>query len=175
MSRLALLTLLLLEASYSAGEGSARDLDSIIYLTKNTNRNQVHYGVKVDEKCRPLADTPSYAYWRMREKGPEKRAELMFWEQPGYGVRQPKEVQVDAASGSFDLTIRGVPERKIQLKTFSTDSGCKAGAFTKIGGEQAQLERIDIEVSGWANVHKVEIHGHSIDTGLPVSEVTHED
>ena len=78
-------------------------------------------------------------------------------------------------AAEFDLVIRGVPERTIGLQTFATDAGCGARAFTRIDGVEAQLLRIDIEVSGWANVHKVEIHGIRAEDGQTVSEITHQD
>jgi hypothetical protein len=158
-----------------ASDLPVRPLDSVIFLTKNTNNNQVHYGVNVDKQCRPTAKDSVYAYWRMLEEGPKERDKLMFWEQPGYGVRQPEEVNLDNDSGSLSLIIRGVPGHRIMLETFTTDSGCGARAFTSISGEEALLERIDINVSGWADVHKVEIHGVSVSSGLTVSEVTHQD
>ena len=158
-----------------ASDLPVQPLDSVIFLTKNTNNNQVHYGVNVDKQCRPTVEDSVYAYWRMLEEGPNQRDKLMFWEQPGYGVRQPEKVKLDTDSGSLALVIRGVPDHKIRLETFTSESGCGARAFTSISGEEALLERIDIHVSGWADVHKVEIHGISASSGLAVSEVTHQD
>ncbi len=98
--------------------------DSVVFLTKNTNRNQVHYGVKLDDDCMPAERKPVYAYWRMLEEGPDDRAKLMFWEQPGYGVKQET-----ASEGQLTFIIRGVPEREIRLETFATSDGCGARAF----------------------------------------------
>lgn len=158
----------------AADELPMHELDSVIFLTKNTNQNQVHYGVRVDERCRPLEDEPVYAYWRNLEEGPDDRSELIFWEEPGYGVRQPRQVERNEKSGSLQLVIRGVPERMIKLETFTAEEGCAARAFTHINGNNAVLERIDINVSGWATVHKVEIYGVSATDGKAVSEITHQ-
>jgi hypothetical protein len=111
----------------------------------------------------------------MLEKGPQTQARLMFWEQPGYGVKQPKEVRREISSGSFEFRIRGVPERRIRMQTYSTKDGCQARAFTRIDEGDDLFERIDIEVSGWANVHRVEIHGLHAASGASVSEITHQD
>ena len=62
----------------AADELPVHELDSVIFLTKNTNKNQVHYGVHVDEYCRPLEDEPVYAYWRNLEEGPDDRSGLIF-------------------------------------------------------------------------------------------------
>ena len=90
-------------------------------------------------------------------------------------MRQPKQVERSEQSGSLQLVIRGVPERIIKLDTFATDEGCAARAFTHINGNNAVLERIDINVSGWATVHKVEIFGVSASDGQIVSEITHQE
>ena len=175
MMHRSILLLWAISVSSYAAELSEHSPDSVIYLTKNTNRNQVHYGVHVDQSCRPMRKKPVYAYWRMLEKGPHETAGLMFWEQPGYGVKQPKQVNREVNSGSFEFLIRGVPQRRLRLETFTTDNGCRARAYTRIGDQEAVFERIEIEVSGWANVHKVEIFGRNELTGEVVSEITHQD
>lgn len=169
--RIAVATLLSLLASpLLAASLPVHEPDSVIYLTKNTNGNQVHYGVKLEEDCSPSGKNPVYAYWRMLEKGPSEQARLMFWEQPGYGVKQSRNDEDELA-----FVIRGVPERSIRLETLAGEEGCVVRAYTMIGGKEALFQRIDIEVSGWANVHRVEIHGLNPDDGSPVSEVTHSD
>jgi hypothetical protein len=175
MRHIVILLLCLACAAVRAQGLPVQPLDSVIFLTKNTNNNQVHYGVHVDDKCRPLETKPAYAYWRMLEEGPKERAKLMFWEEPGYGVEQPEKINRGVDSGSFGLVIRGVSERIIRLETIATESNCGARAFTQINGKNAVLLQIDIYVSGWANVHKVEIHGVDEETGQPVNEVTFEE
>ena len=99
----------------------------------------------------------------------------MSWEQPGYGVKQPKEINRNEHGGSFTFHVRGVPERKIRLETFMADNRCRARAMTTIADEDAVFQRIEIDVSGWANVHRVEIFGISVESGKPVREITHQD
>jgi hypothetical protein len=111
----------------------------------------------------------------MYEKGPEERARIMFWEQPGYGVRQPKSVQRADGGGHFEFTIRGVPERRIEMETFTLGSSCRARAYIEIDGQRAVFSKIAIVVSGWANVHRVEIFGSRVSDGSSVSEITHQD
>jgi Domain of unknown function (DUF4833) len=175
MIRHSLVFLALCFSTHAAAELQPRATDSVLSLTKNTNSNQVHYGVHVDEQCRPLKKMPAYAYWRMLEKGPDERAKIMFWEQPGYGVEQPDAVHQSTNAGQFLLMIRGLPERPIELHTMSSEGECGALGFTTIANQRAQIERIDIEVSGWANVHRIEIHGLSTRDGQPLSEVVHQD
>ncbi len=146
--------------------------NSVFHLRKNTNRNQVHYEVRVDEACRPLKRKPIHVYWREYEKGPDVTSKLRFWEIPGYGVRQPKSVNWSDNGGSFEFSIRGVPKRVIRLESYITDQGCRARAYIDINAEQVLFERIEIEVSGWANIHKVEIFGHSLSSDESVREIT---
>ena len=53
----------------SADEIKNFPVDSVIHLRKNTNNNQVHYAVKVDDNCRPLLKKPVLGYWLMLENG----------------------------------------------------------------------------------------------------------
>ncbi len=149
--------------------------DSVLHLRKNTNANQVHYEVRVDSACRPMQSKTMHPYWRMYENGPSATARIRFWEQPGYGVRQPEAVSWTDNGGSFEFGIRGVSARVIRLETFRTDQGCRARAYTDIDGVPALFEWIEIDVSGWANVHRVEIFGRSLSAGEPLREITHED
>jgi hypothetical protein len=165
----------LLPAFALAAELPAADPASVIFLSKNTNRNQVHYGVQLDDRCQPEGNNPVLAYWRMLELGTEVTEGLKLWERPGYGVRQPKSIARSGEGGNFLFAIRGVPDQEIRLETFSTPAGCRARALTTIAGQEAVFQRIEIEVSGWANIHKVEIFGVATATGLGVSEITHAD
>ena len=149
-------------------------VDSVIHLRKNTNDNQVHYAVQVDDSCRPVSQNPIRAYWRMLELGENETDELRFWEQPGYGVRQPDRVHRGETDGHFDFRIRGVPERLIRVESFRLNGECRARAFTEIANSRAIFAYIEITVSGWANVHQVKIFGISPD-GNDVSEVTYQD
>jgi hypothetical protein len=146
-------------------------VDSVLHLRKSTNHNQVHYAVRVDEACRPFPEDPVRAYWRMLEIGENETEELRFWEQPGYGVRQPGAVVRGDTGGHFDFQIRGVPERLIRVESFRSKGECRARAFTQIAQGRALFEYIAISVSGWANVHLVEIFGTASD-GKAVREVT---
>jgi len=149
-------------------------VDSIIHLRKNTNGNQVHYGVRVDGACRPLAENPVHPYWRMLEVGEGETQELRFWERPGYGVIQPEKVERTQSGGEFEFRIRGVKERLIRVETFRSNAECRARATTEIDSAPAIFQHIEITVSGWATVHRVEIFGSTF-AGDAVHEVTFQD
>lgn len=148
---------------------------SVFHLTKNTNRNQVHYSIEVDEECRPSDKNPLQPYWLMREQGNGITEKLRFWEQPGYGVHQPRNIDATEDGYRFQFIIRGVPDKRLEMQLRTVNETCVAQAITDIDGTTAVLQRIDIEVSGWANVHRVEIFGVALEGGRPVSEITHQD
>ena len=171
----ALLFLSFLFLASAAAASNFAPVESVFHLTKNTNRNQVHYGVEVDSDCQPDGRKPLTPYWLMREQGDGITEKLRFWEQPGYGVRQPEAVNETETGHRFEFVIRGVPEKQLEMTVLAEEGQCVAHAVTDIDGIPAVLNRIDIEVSGWANVHRVEIFGTAVDDGRAVSEITHQD
>jgi len=103
-------------------------IDSIIHLRKNTNNNQVHYAVNVDQQCRPESRRTVRAYWKMLEEGPDVTEGLQLWERPGYGVRQPENVTRHKNGGEFVFQIRGVEDQPIKVEVFKSDAECRARA-----------------------------------------------
>ena len=77
----------------------ANDIRTLFAIAKNTNRNEVQYGVKLDDECQPVGNEPVYAYWRDFEKGPEVTDDLSAIERSLYGVREQR-VLASAASPS---------------------------------------------------------------------------
>jgi hypothetical protein len=64
-------TLLLATVAQASGVAVAtRAVQSIFFIAKSENKNQVHYGIRLDEACSPAGDSPMFAYWRMLERGP---------------------------------------------------------------------------------------------------------
>src|SRR5690348_6852763 len=61
-------------------------VSSVFYLAKSENKNQVHYAVRVDDRCRPVGAAPVYGYWRDLEVGPSATSRLLQHEQPAYGL-----------------------------------------------------------------------------------------
>jgi hypothetical protein len=62
-----------LGTSPSARAEPALDNDptSVFIVAKNQNKNQVHYGVRLDPACSVVGAQPVYSYWRMLERGGE--------------------------------------------------------------------------------------------------------
>ena len=56
--------------AHSTAAAAAADPSSIFHIDRNKNRNQVHYGVRVDAGCRPVGAEPVYNYWLRLEEDP---------------------------------------------------------------------------------------------------------
>lgn len=137
------------------GEGTVvagRPLDSVFFIEKSENRNQVHYGVKVDAKCAPVGEAPVYGYWRNLEEGKDARSPLLSIEQRGYGVDIERARSRPTGGGSVQFSLRGLAGRRIVIDTFTTPEGCRAVAASRILDQVAELRSIYVELGGLLNL-----------------------
>lgn len=120
-----------------------REIASTFFVSKNQNRNQVHYAVKVDGACRPATEAPVRPYWLMLEKGPGMTEPLLDREQPAYGVAQQ---HVDGSA--VRSVLRALPAHPIVIHTWrGPDGACAFAAITTIGGVRARLFNIHVAYS----------------------------
>ena len=148
----------------------ARPPASVFHIAKSENRNQVHYGVKLDDECRPIGKTPMYGYWRDFEVGPSARSELLDREQPAYGLTRPRFVEQTDEGGTVAVGLRGFPDRSIRVETFRDGEACRARAFTKIGGQVAVLQAIYVELGFLFSIDYVVVRGLRLSDGRPIQE-----
>ena len=142
VARCALGALFLLATNAAAAVALAdeREIASTFFVSKNQNRNQVHYAVKVDEECRPATTAPVRPYWLMLEKGPRVTEPLLDREQPAYGIAQQ---QVDGSA--VRSVLRALPERPVVIHTWrGPDGACAFAAVTTIAGLPARLFNIHV-------------------------------
>lgn len=140
--------------SSTRAEGAAltgRPIDSVFFIEKSENRNQVHYGVRVDRNCAPTGDAPVYGYWRNLEEGKDARSSLLGIEQRGYGVSIARSQARPTGGGSVQFTLRGLAGRRIVIDTFSTPQGCRAVAAARILDQVAELRSIYVKLGGLLN------------------------
>src|SRR5215471_13225370 len=71
------------------------DIPSVFFIAKSQNRNQVHYGIRLDRSCRPSGERPVFAYWRMLENHGELEP-LLPVETTAYGLLDEQTVAVAA-------------------------------------------------------------------------------
>lgn len=162
------LAIALTGASQSISGSSS--LSSVFHIEKSENRNQVHYGVKVDGACRPAGNTPVYGYWRDLEVGPRATSPLLSHELPAYGLTRPKKIDRNDNGGEIKIGLRGFPDRQLVVQTFSEGGKCRARAFTKIKGQPAILRSIYVELGFLFSIDYVIVRGVAPDDGRAVQE-----
>ncbi len=168
-SRLARTALAVAAATLLAGSpATAAGPESVFHIDRNKNRNQVHYGVRVDEQCRPVPPEPIYNYWLRREEDPVETRPLSFFQQVAYGF-QKQQIESD---GRIEVRLRALPDRQIVVRTAPVDGKCKAETFLTIDGKQAYLDKVFVfaeEGFLTPTVRYIELFGRTND-GLAVYE-----
>ena len=136
--------------------------DSLFHIDRNKNRHQVHYGITIDEACRPVGDEPLYNYWLRRDAEKQTTRPLKMFQQMAYGFQS----QTVAADGRIEARLRAFPERLLTVRAASAGKGkpCKAEAFMTIDGKEAFLEKVFVfaeEGLLLPTVRYVELYGRS--------------
>ncbi|MFP2912894.1 DUF4833 domain-containing protein [Pyxidicoccus sp. 3LFB2] len=158
------------QAAPAVKASPARDAGSAFFIARSTNRNQVHYGIRVDGDCRPQGDKPVHAYWRMLEKGDKATEPLLGREGPAYGLGDVQQVEATPSGWRVHVRLRAWPERTIDLDVFRENGRCVARAFTLLDGKVAQIDRIFVKTSWPAGVDYVLLSGTGQD-GRSLREV----
>jgi hypothetical protein len=149
---------------------AGRPLTSVFFIAKSENRNQVHYGVRVDANCRPKGKRPVYAYWRDLEDGPKATSPILKHELPAYGINRPHWIKQYDDGGRMRISLRGFPERPLILETYQRDARCRARALTKIKDQSALLRSIYVALGFLFSVDYVVVHGLRVADGRPIQE-----
>jgi hypothetical protein len=149
-------------------------LDSVFHIEKSENRNQVHYGVKVDPACRPVGPQPVYGYWRDLERGPSATSPLLSHELVAYGLNEPRSIQLNPGGGRIRISLRGFPERPLFIDTLRQSSGCVARAQTSIGGQMAVLQSIYVKIGFLFSVDYAMLRGLRVSDRRQVQEKVHD-
>jgi hypothetical protein len=135
----------------------------VLRVTKSENRNEVHYRVRVDERCVPVGDRPVEAYWVMRERGGGTEP-LLTHEERAYGLGPQQVRVVREGRAEVRVALRALPERPLRVVIVARDGGCAAGAFTTVAGlADAQLDRVHVATAMLGVVDHVALHGHTSD------------
>jgi hypothetical protein len=146
----------------TCGAALADSPESVFHIDRNKNRNQVHYGVRVDERCAPAGPEPAYNYWLRLEKTPPVVTELSYLQQTAYGF-QSQHVETD---GRVEVRLRSLPDREIVIRVTPVAGKCKAEAFMTIDGKSAYLDKAFVfadEGILMPTVRYIELHGRSND------------
>jgi hypothetical protein len=135
-------------AGIALGQERTRDISSVFFVAKSENRNQVHYGVHLDEACAPTGRSPVFAYWRMLEHGPLATEPLLAHEVRAYGVGEQRVLAREQGGGRVAVSLRALPARTIVVTSRAQGEGCRADATTNIGGVPAALTSVYAKL-GW--------------------------
>jgi hypothetical protein len=147
-----------------------RDVASVFYVAKSENRNQVHYGIRLDTACEPVGAEPVFAYWRMLEHGPGATEPLLAREVSAYGVAEQRVVRRGTGGAQVLLRLRALPTRLITIATASRDGRCEASASTVIGGASASLDSVFAQLRWPFGVAYLELSGRALTGGRALRE-----
>jgi hypothetical protein len=145
----------MLVATSSASQD--RTIPSALFVSKSENKNQVHYGVRVDDKCVLTSPAPVFPYWKMLERGPDATEPLLAREESAYGIADQR-VNGDTVT----VTLRALPARPITIRIARTENGCVASAETTIDGQSARLFNVHVAL-GFLHVDHLVITGWATD------------
>lgn len=149
-------------------------VQSIFFIAKSENKNQVHYAVQVDADCRPIGAHPVYGYWRDLEVGPRAVSKLLDHEQRAYGLSEPRYVRAGATGGQIRVALRALPERPLIIETFRSGKRCAARTRIVIAGQPALLESIYVDLGFLFSVNYILVRGVRVADGAAVSEKIHD-
>jgi hypothetical protein len=159
-------------AAHAEARFGPHDIRTLFGIGKNTDRNEVQYGVRLDADCVPAGDEPIYAYWRQYEKGPEVTEDLNFLDKTGYGIQKQQVTQRSASGSKVVMTLRAASARPIAVYVRKEGKACVAETLAYLKGTAARLEHIHVQLSGPLSVSYVELRGVRVDDGQPISERT---
>ena len=155
----------LMPALAASSASAERTIPSALFVSKSENKNQVHYAVRVDERCAFASQTPVYAYWRMLEHGPSVVEPLLSREQSAYGIASQR-----VSGDTVTVTLRALPARPIVVKVARAEDGtCTASAQTTIDGQSARLFNVHVAL-GFLRVDHLLLTGWAEPGGRVVRE-----
>lgn len=132
------------------------EIDSVFYIAKNDNGNQIHYGIRLNQNCLPEGSNPVYVYW-VREN--RTTGNLLSVEEPAYGLSSQS---VSGKNVEVILRIfqnRGI-QKPISFRTLRLKNGtCQAKAFARINGSQKQLSNMRISLK---DIFRNPLNGNTI-------------
>lgn len=147
----------------------AHDVATVFYIAKSENNVQVHYGVRLDEACRPVGSSPVFAYWSRQRAAGRQAARLDGMARRLYGVSEKQNVQVKSTGGRVQMHVRALERVAVDIEIEKTPSGCAAVPTTKIGAERAQLESAFLKIGRFGmSVDYVDVIGSRLANGARV-------
>jgi hypothetical protein len=141
----------------------ARTVRTVFFVAKSENRNQVHYSIRLDEACAPTGDAPVFAYWRMLERGPLVTEPLLWHEVAAYGFAGQRTLERNEGGGRVLLSLNALPKRAIVVTSTARDATCTAAARLVIGGVEASLDSVFVQLRWPFGVDHMVLWGRAAD------------
>src|SRR4029453_10535503 len=106
----------------------------LFVIQRSKNTNEVHYFLRVDDRCRLASDTPVSAVWKLLAVSPDKTASLSVFDQLAYGVTQQ-----DVADHKVSFSLKALEQKRLTARiTGPPQIGpCAAQTQTDIQGQRA--------------------------------------
>ena len=146
-----------------------RDPKSIFLVAKSENKNQVHYGVRIDDACNVVGTAPLYGYWRMLEKQGEIEP-ILSREVRAYGLDPIQRIEKNGDATTIYARMNAIPDRQLRVTVARTAGRCEAQASMSIAGSDANLNLIYIRLSWPFGVDYILLRGSRAADGRSVEE-----
>lgn len=145
--------------AYADPTFGANDIRTLFAIKKSENKNEVHYGIRLDANCVPVGDEPIYAYWRDYEKGPNVYNDLSIFEKSAYGIKGQWIKKRSSEESKVLMNLKATPDRGILVTVSKKDGKCVAESLATINKEPALLEQVFVHVAGFLSVDWIELRG----------------
>jgi hypothetical protein len=146
------------------------DVGQVFVVSKSENKNQVSYGIRLDERCMPVGPQPMFAFWKLYEDGPNAVADLLGVEQPAYGIAIQEVLAPNGASGRVRVTLRAIATRPIVVETSRVLGRCVATATLDVAGTRAKLAGVFAQLKWPIGVAYLDLIGNALSDGHVVKE-----
>jgi Domain of unknown function (DUF4833) len=151
-------------------DAAVREVSSVFYVSKSENKNQVHYAIRLDDRCAPTGASPMFAYWRMLERDARATEPLLDREQPAYGILEQRVLERTGDGGTVRVVLRALPSRPILVTSVASSEGCVVTATTQVGGTRALLTSIHAQLKWPFGVDHLLVSGRAVTGGRALTE-----
>ncbi|MBD2452341.1 DUF4833 domain-containing protein [Nostoc sp. FACHB-152] len=122
----------------------AENIPSMFFVSSNNNKNQVHYGIKLNQDCSPNGSKPVFAYWRMKN-GSTKN--LSQEQRPAFDIAT-QSILGDKVNISLRVFESRGMKKPITIQTLRANDGiCRAKALMVINEEPAALSNFYLSLA----------------------------
>lgn len=142
------------------------DIHSLFSIGQSLDRDEVHYGIHLDDQCRPRGKDALFPYWRRADGTIES---LGVVDQTIYGVKEQTPMPAEGESKLL-VTLRATSERSVAVFVKREQDGrCVARSIATIDHKPAELKSVFAHVGGiLAGVDWIDLRGTF--EGRPVVE-----